>query len=72
VAAAGPRSLTKRAGKETGTPVTASGPAKKKARVGEAGPSSAAAGRPSRAAASAANDKMDTLIKAGSSGVMVD
>jgi len=71
-AAAGPRTLTKRAGKEAATPVTASGPAKKKARVDEAGPSSAAAGRPSRAAASAANDKMDTLIKAGSSGIMVD
>jgi len=71
-AAAGPRTLTKRAGKEAATPVTASGPAKKKARVGEAGPSSAAAGRPSRAAASAANDKMDELIKAGSSGIMVD
>ena len=71
-APAGPRTLTKRAGKEAATPVTAPGPAKKKARVSEAGPSSAAAGRPSRAAASAANDKMDTLIKAGSSGIMVD
>ena len=72
----------KRAGKEAATPVTASGPAKKKARVGESGESSAASssssappvavGRPSRAAASAANGKMDALIKAGNSGIMVD
>ena len=75
-AAAGGRALTKRAGKEAATPATAPGAGKKKARLGEAGPSSssssAGAARPSRAAASAANDKMDTLIKAGSSGIAVD
>ena len=71
-AAAGGRTLTKRAGKEAATPATASGAGKKKARLGEGGPSSAGAARPSRAAASAANDKTDTLIKAGSSGIAVD
>ena len=70
-AAAGGRTLTKRAGKEAATPATASGAGKKKARLGEGGPSSAGAARPSRAAASAANDKTDTL-KAGSSGIAVD